>query len=320
MSERCCYFLQTHRDPDQVLRLVRTLRTGSPRSLVVIQHNPAGCKLDHAPLQALGDVHLLDIGYRQIRGNWSCQVQPTLDAMAWLGEQRIDYDWLVTLTGQDYPVMPLAQSERILRDGGHDAFLRHWDVLAPGSPWPRHKPVRRYWYRYARYPRVPMPALRLLRTVSHLVPGLYVSLFYGPFVGVRARRNPWHDGYRCYGGWAWGALRREAVAAIVEAMRTDTALVEFYRHTMSPEESILQTILCNDGRFRVHDDDLRYIDYTGTTTGSPRTLGCADVPVLTSGRYAIARKFDPAVDAVVFDRLDEHLFAGTTTGGLAPAS
>src|SRR5688572_31975267 len=42
-----------------------------------------------------------------------------------------------------------------------------------------------------------------------------------------------------------------------------TPLGEHYRGTMSPEESMVQTVLLNDGRFRLVDDDLRYVDYAG---------------------------------------------------------
>ena len=35
MTDAVCYFIQTHRDPEQIYRLVRTLRRGgNPKSLV----------------------------------------------------------------------------------------------------------------------------------------------------------------------------------------------------------------------------------------------------------------------------------------------
>ncbi len=309
MSARCCYFLQTHRDPEQVYRLVRTLRRGSPRAVIVVQHNFGAGPLDWEPLAAMADVHLLRLPYPQLRGSWSCQVQPTLDAIAWLEREGIGYDWLVTLTGQDYPVMPLPASERQLRESGSDAFLRHWEIHSPASPWPLHKPRRRYFYRYRRLAGRER-LLRLLRPLSRLVSGVHISLFYGPYAGVRAWWTPFRGGFRCYGGWAWGALRREAARFVIAELAAKPALLELYRHTMSPEESILQTLLCNSGRFRLDDDDRRYLDYTGTTTGSPRTLGVADLPVLASGRYWFARKFDPGVDLAVLDRIDGELLGG----------
>ena len=307
MTERCAYFIQTHRDPEQVYRLVRTLRRGSPDCVIVVQHNFGAGPLDMAPLADLRDVHLLRVPYKQVRGNWSCQVQPTLDGIAWHEREGVDYDWLVTLTGQDYPTKPLAVSERMYRESGRDAFLRHWDIHAPQSPWPLHKPFRRYWYQYRRFDDGAMRWLRGLKVLSHLVPGTFVSLFYGPYAGVRARHTPWTNGFRCYGGWAWGALRREAARYVIEYLDAHRDFTAFFRRTMSPEEAILQTVLCNSGHFSLVDDDLRYHDYTGSLTGSPRTITVADVPMLAEGPWCFARKFDVNVDREVLDRIDREL-------------
>jgi hypothetical protein len=309
MSERCCYYVQTHREPEQIYRLVRTLRRGSPQSIILVLHDFGAASLDWAPLADLREVHLLRSRCPHVRGRFSGQSQPLLDALAWLEDARVDYDWLVTLTGQDYPVQPLATGERRLRESGADGFLRCWDVLSAESPGPRRKAVRRYWYRYRRLGAGAEPWLRLLRPLSRLVPGVHLSLDYGPNVGLRASRHPWRNGFRCYGGWTWPSLRREAVRYLDAYLREHPALVEFYRGTMSPEESLVPTVLVNSGRFELCNDDLRFIDYRGSVKGAPRTLTVADLPALASGRYAFARKFDLAVDREVLDRIDRELLA-----------
>lgn len=319
VSERVCYYVQTHRAPEQILRLVRALRHGSPGSCIVVLHDFAAGELDPAPLAALPGVHLLRSSYAHVRGRFSGQAQPLLDAIAWLAREGVAYDWLVTLTGQDYPVAPPGELERRLAAGGCDGFLRFWDVESAASPWPRRKARRRYWYRYRRLPDALGPALPLLRAVTRMVPGLHLSLDYGPWLGVRCRRTPWRGGYRCYGGWTWFALRRPAVDLVARELAAGSPLGEHYRGTMSPEESMVQTVLLNDGRFRLVDDDLRYVDYAGAVRGSPRTLTAADWPALASGRYCFARKFDLATDATVLDRIDRELLGGSPGSGLARA-
>jgi hypothetical protein len=66
-------------------------------------------------------------------------------------------------------------------------------------------------------------------------------------------------------------------------------------------------VLVNSGRFDLVDDNLRYIDYTGARKGAPRVLTTADLPLLASGRYHFARKFDLSVDREVLDRIDREL-------------
>jgi len=307
MTERCVYYVQTHRDAEQIYRLVRALRRGSPGALILVLHDFGAAPLDWGPLATLDGVHLLRSSYQHVRGRFSGQAQPLLDAIAWLESGAVDYDWLVTLTGQDYPVQPLGACERRLRESGSDGFLRFWDVLAGDGPWPPHKGRRRYWYRYRLLRPDAMRWLRLLRPLSRLVPGVHLSLDYGPNVGIRALRTPWRDGFRCYGGWTWVALRREAVRYVHDFLRERPDLLRFYRATMSPEESIVQTVLVNSGRFRLENDDLRFIDYERAVRGAPRTLTVGDLPALASGRHFFARKFDLAVDREVLDRIDREL-------------
>jgi hypothetical protein len=306
MTTTVCYFIQSHRDPEQIYRLVRTLRQGSPRARIVVQHNFAACDLDGSPLAELPDTWLLPVSRPQIRADYSCQVQPYLDLAGWLEREGISYDWLVNLSAQDYPVTPIPAIEAFLGAATCDGYLRHWDVLSAASPWSRRKARARYWYRYRRLPPAAEPVLRVLKPLTRFLP-FQTYLDYGPLLGVRALRTPFHDGFRCQGGWAWFTLRRCAVLYLRDFLAGHPEVVRHYRSTVVPEESIVQTVLANSGRFDLVDDDFRYIDYSRAQKGSPRTLTVADLPELATGRYHFARKFDLAVDREVLDRIDREL-------------
>jgi hypothetical protein len=73
---KICYFIQTHQNPHQIYRLVRTIKRSSPDALILINHNFNGCDLGLTPLQDLSDIHLLQNQEYLIRGDFSCQVQP----------------------------------------------------------------------------------------------------------------------------------------------------------------------------------------------------------------------------------------------------
>ena len=302
---RCCYYVSTHRDPPHVVRLLRLLRTLSPDALLLLRHDGRTVRLDPAPLRAL-DVKILPALGEPTRGRFNLVAGPLLDLLAWLAREEIDYDWLVTMTGQDYVLRPLADYERGLRAGECDAFFRHWDVLAGDGPWRRRKAVQRYWYRYRDLPPSSERWVRLLRPLTRALPGVHLALTFGPQIGLRAARVPWRDGFRCYGGWPWGALHRRAAERVEGYLRERPALVDFYRHTICPEESMVHTVLLNEG-LRVRQEEQRYIDYRNARGGHPRTLSSADLPMLAAGGYTLARKFDPDVDAAVFDRIESEL-------------
>lgn len=308
MSGRVTYFVQTHRDPPQIYRLVRTLRRGSASGRILVLHDFAASPLDWAPLAGLPDTHLLRASAPCVRATFSFQVQPWLDAIDWLEQERLAYEWLVNLSGQDYPVRPVAAIEALLGEAACHGFIRHWNVLSPANPWSRRKARHRYWYRYRKLGPGAERPLRALRFLTRVLP-VHFYLTYGPLVGVRALSVPFGDGFPCHGGLAWFSLRREAVLYVRRFLAERPEILRHYRRSVAPEESLVHTVLANSGRFELTDDDRRYVDYTGSKTGSPRVLGAADLPALASERYDFARKFDFAVDRVVLDRIDDELLA-----------
>jgi hypothetical protein len=313
---RVCYFIQTHRDPEQIYRLVRTLRRGSDSASIVVQHHAREFELDWRPFEALPGVHRFFARGPQLRSDYSCQVEPYLDAIAWLDREGIDYDWLVNLTAQDYPVKPIERFEALLGSSEADAYLRYWDVLSDASPWSRRKARARYWHRYWRLPDGSERILQGLRFLTSFLP-VHFYLVYGPWLGVRRLSTPFRDGYRCFGGWAWYSLRRDAARFLLEELRRRPELEAYYRSVVVSEESLAQTLLVNSGRFRLVNDDLRYIDYSQADKGSPRVLGTADLPMLAEGSWYFARKFDLGVDREVLDRIDRELLASVGAAALA---
>ena len=81
-------------------------------------------------------------------------------------------------------------------------------------------------------------------------------------------------------------------------------VLEFYRNTLVPEESIFQTILLNTGHYDIVNDSQRYFDFSSGTHGSPAVLGFEDLnSVFRSGAF-FARKFDEERKPGVLDRVD----------------
>lgn len=305
MPVTVCWFVQSHRDPEQILRLVRTLRRGSSGP-IVLRHDDAALPLDTTAFESIPDLYFLPASGRQLRGTFSCQVQPYLDLIAWLEERQVPYDWLVNLTAQDYPVTPLHRIEAFLDQSKADGFVRWWDVLSADSPWSRRKARARYWHRFRRWPDGSERLLSALRWITKITP-LHFYLDYGPLVGVRLLRTPYTGAWRCLGGRSWWTLRRSAVLYLRQFLAARPDVERHYRGTVAPEESLLQTILVGSRRFDLVNDDLRYVDYSHAVRGAPRTLTAADLPLLAAGGFHLARKFDLATDRSVLDLIDREL-------------
>lgn len=315
---RVAYLVWTHAQPDHVLRLLRTLRALSPDSHLVVHHDRTNCALDEAAIAALGGTHLL---YAEEPMRWGdvSMLNALLRCLRWIDE-HLEYDWVIHLSGADFPLRPLRELEERLATEGKDAYLIH-DRLgtteeARGR---REEAYRRYFYQYYQLPRLrlsrglPAPARAALRRRAERLKAVPAGMYVKPLprgqgvrVGRRSRRGLFRGDYACYKGSLWVALSRRAVCRYFHALHDRPEIYRYYARTINPDESITATVLANDPTVRLDPDSLRYTNWVPGRP-HPEVLTTADLDaMLASGKY-LARKFDPAVDAQVFDELERRL-------------
>jgi hypothetical protein len=303
---RTCYHLQSHTLPRQVHRLVQRLTESDPSCVVLVSHDVAGAALDETVLGALGDVHVLPTtgGY----GDYS-HIERYLDSVEWLRRRDVDYDWFANLTGQDYPAVSPLEARRYLQESDQDGYLEYFPVLSARSPWGARRGRDRYYFRYRRLHELTARqrgVLRLLQVVNRGQPVLRVNASYGLSVGLRAG-VPFDDDFVCYGGSFFATLRRSCVEYVADFAADHPNVVQHYRRVLAPEESFLQTVLLNSGRFRLSNDCKRYFDFSQSRFNHPRTLTSADLHSITASGAHFARKFDMTVDSAVLDLLDVRM-------------
>jgi hypothetical protein len=316
-TARVCYYLQTHTRPAQVNRLVELIKAGSPDSVVLISHDASRPPLDVARLEAMPGVHVLiePGGY----GDFS-HLDRYFAAVDWLDAHGVEYDWLENLSGQDYPLRPIAEIERTLATTSVDGYLQYAPVFPeqappgadPGSGKPLCGPwdaAMRYHYRHWSFgqpTRAKQRWLRPLMALDFVQPWLRLSLAYAT-IGLRRRRTVFTDEFICYGGWFFCTLSAACVRYVRDFARDNPDVVAFFRTVQAPEEVFLQTVLVNSGKFCFEPDAKRYVDMTGSRNGHSRTLGTADLAAMLASGAHWARKFDPDHDKAVLTQLDRHI-------------
>lgn len=302
---RHCYLILSHRSPRQIARLAGALRRGSPGSEVVVCHDATGCTLQASDVPGCRVVPTRE---HVRRSEWSL-AQAYLDAVSTLAELSVEYDWLTYISGQDYSIRPLREYEAFVEEAGVDGFMTYGDVLGPDNPFAprRHQGHRRYYYRYRRLPDAWQPWLRRFRFLNGWTSAWHLHWLYGAYLGTPVRQHPFTGGFRCYGGSNWHTLNRRCVEFLRTRVVEGDPVREHFTRTMAPDEAVMQTFLVNSGRFTFHRDNLRFIDFANSTTGSPRVLETGDFErLVTSGKF-FARKFDMETDARILDLLDERI-------------
>ena len=308
------YLIFSHTNPTQVLRLAKAIRRSSRFAHIVIHHDISKSRL-HVPDGA--QVHLIP---NPVAVEWAdfSQVEMFLHSTAWILE-HLAFDWLVVISGQDYPVEPLADFEARLETSGQDAFAEHFPALTAAT-WPKHTGERRYYFRYCRVPRIahyymlPESLKRRLNGAKSWFNDAqpFVTIRTGPRkiptqVGLRRLRVPFNGDFVCYGGADWFNLNKKSVRKIHEFVIDHPRVVNHYRSTYLPSESFVPTILLNDPDLRVFNDSCRYVAWEGTSAASPRIIRASDLDKVFESRHPFARKFDENIDADVLDLLDARI-------------
>lgn len=318
------YLITSHTHPEQVVRLVHTIRRGSPQAPIVIHHDRSKSELDPMAFQDVNGVHLLPFAIPVRWGDFSI-VEMNLQAFDWI-LKHLDFDWLVLLSGMDYPIKPLAEVEAFLSSADVEGFLELPSrVSGPVAPKDRgridYRPAFRYFYRYWTLPRIKgygrLPRgfrRRLHGLAERLFPRLQHILFLHPMpagvnkrLGIRRLRTPFKGGFRCYKSSQWFTLSRRSVEIVVKFARDHPKVLRYYKRTVIPDESFVQTVLLNQPGWSYFPDNLRFLKWTDVGAGSPAVLTSSDLSdIVTSGKH-FARKFDARIDASVLEELDARL-------------
>jgi hypothetical protein len=305
-----CYLIQTHNNPSQACRLIATLKKASPNCFILVSHDYKNCDFPSTLLEIFSDVALISKSTQGFRSDFSL-VQAYLDAIAWLLENKINFDWLVNLSGQDYPIKNPGEFETMLAQRQDDGFVYYFDILAPDNPW-GIAGKNRYYYQYWRSHFQPQGWQKLLLKPFELLINrsqnwFRMNLTYGFSIGIQSKNPPFNSNFRCYGGSFFHVISQRAARYLHQQAQENPSLIRYFSKTLNPDESYLQTVLVNAPTLNISHYQWMYTDFVGTKAGHPRILDQTDYDKLIHADNYFARKFD-ANNAEILDKLDYYLF------------
>jgi hypothetical protein len=321
-TPRVAYLVVSESTPEQVTRLVGVLRAGNPRSPIAVRHDNAGGTLDLRRMHEL-DIDLLET--TSVEPGSAAELLMLLRCIRRVLESA-RFDWLVLISGDDYPARPVAQIEAGLAGAGTDGLIESHVCAAPvirhGAPVEEH--ALRYHYRWSQ-PRPARPLARALagmlgpRVAVQATPaGIRVGvpakrspftaskrrplvgpIRHNPLSPVAAERSPFGEGLECRYGPASFVLSHRAAEVIDAAVRAHPELVLYYRDTLVPVESYIHTVLANDSSISLRDEHRRF-----------ELSGTVDVDAVLASGADFAGPFDARRDAAALDAIDDRVHRG----------
>ncbi len=132
ISPRIVYIILAHKLPEQLIRLVRRLQTATAFFLIHVDKK-TDLKIYDRMVEALKGVENVRFLDRHARyyGDFN-HVKATLNAIEKLSELGLQYDYLVLLTGQDYPIKSNDHIQRFLKESGGRSFLEYFSLPDEG--------------------------------------------------------------------------------------------------------------------------------------------------------------------------------------------
>jgi len=274
------FLIHAHKDLDQLNALVAQLCDEDFDIYVNLDR-----KSDIDPARVHPAAHL--VGKRiDVRWGGFSQVQATLNSLRQIVAEVPEFDKVVFLSAQDFPLLPNDRLKREL-----SALARHELLdampLRPGG-WPV---AFRYQYFYreggGRAERIACAvANRLLRLAG------------------RHRRMP--GGLQAWGGSSWWALSRACIAHVLERVDREPAIARFFATVLCPDEMFFQTLVMNSPfRARVLSQNFRYIQWPEQGSRNPKVLDEGDFERIAASGAHFCRKLDSERSASLLPRLRE---------------
>ncbi|MGY6274324.1 beta-1,6-N-acetylglucosaminyltransferase [Methylomonas sp. MgM2] len=309
------YLIFSHGEPTQVVRLVRAIRSLSPDSAIVIHHDKSSEPLDSILFGNINNLYIIEDRVRVRWGDISF-VDAILSSLKWVTD-NLDYTWVITISGADYPISRLRDFENHLISQKTDGAFRYFEAFShPG--WPPGQGKKRYLYNYFSLPDIPYHRVpeSIRKVISVFVTNInkqglfkikpkYRSL--NTAIGLRKLHTPFSQNFKCYAGWDWLNLSKKAVTELLDFVALNPEIKYFYKNSILPSESMIHTILINNDSLKFENESYRFIKWFGKNDASPKNFESEDMDLLIESSMPFARKFDMHFDADVLDKLDSYL-------------
>lgn len=275
---RQVFLICAHKDLDQLNALVGQLR--DPNFLVYV-HLDRKSALDPALLHPQARLVRDRV---EVRWGGVSQVEATLASMRQILAEVPDFDKLVFLSAQDFPLLAndILKAE-LARVRGRE--LIETAPIAPAGWRVMHR------YRYFHRPG----AGRITRMGCAVLNRCMRAL-------KLARHLP--DGFLPYGGSCWWALSRGCVQEVLRLADAHPRLLRFCRSVQSPDELFFQTLVMHSCfADKVLPDNFRYIQWPEGGARHPKVLDEGDFERIRASRAHFCRKLDSRISAALLPRL-----------------
>lgn len=330
---KLAYIITCHKNPQQVVRLINRLQKPDTNFVLHISKTSEGNLLNE--LKQLVENYNNVFFCKQEDGthNGFGIIKGIFNGIEYLLKNKIDFDYLNLISGQDYPIKSNDYIDAFFKDNYGKQFLEYFPVFPkPGSefyenhPWGPHRNVYRldrYHFKFTGATRS-IPEIESNRLIEHsLFQTTKIFLYEAPryyrenrlkteflllfWSRILPHQRIIPDSFEIYGGKTWWSITKDCAQYVLKTYYENHQMRRFFKYTLIPDELYILTIILNS-KFKDScvNNSLREIDWEGGDGTHPIIFTSSHFDKLAKSQKLYARKFDLQVDSHIFDRIDRE--------------
>ena len=278
---RIAFIMLCHKNPVQINLLIEKLSEFSDADIYI--HVDMNHSEIRKQIKSKDNVKLVPEN-RSFSIKWGSVdiVKATLQLLREAKDSTKQYDYIWLVSGQDYPICPVAEIEKRLSER---AGINYIECITSGDKqYDRYKKL--YEVAYPSWINENNLAVKSIKRIYMILTGGYRYTF-PQFV----RRKPFDFDFSF--GSQWWTLTSAAAFEILEYNDRHPEILKYYEKSIIPDECFFQSMFMRGPYKDVRTMNLTYINW-GKNRRSPEALTLEDMETIEDARkkFCFARKFE----------------------------
>lgn len=288
---KIAYLILAHTNPIQLKRLVKRLHSGNTWIFIHLdQKTPYTTGFSDIPKEIPNTIFIR----QRIEVHWGGYsiIRAALNSLQQIVATGINFDYIHLMSGFDYPIKDNAHINNFFTVNSGREFI-HYRQL-PIDEFHEGR-MDRVWYYYD-------------FDNMHSAFGSPDCCMYEAEMRRRDMKRGFIQGMHPFHGSSWWCLTGNCIRYILDVIRRNSDIENFFRYTKFPDEQFFQTMVMNSPYAQnALSKNLWYLDWREVNASHPKTLDISDFPALKSSPALYARKLDVCRDPRLLDMIDRRL-------------
>jgi hypothetical protein len=295
------YIILAHQKPAQLVRLLKAIESDESQILLHIDKKVDMGIFTKAPgLNEIKNLKML----RRHKSYWGSfgLVKATLEGIR--GGLQAGVDYLVLLSGSDYPIKSNQATIQFLEKNSGKSFFNYYQMPAPHwQPGKEINRIKKYYFhlngKLFEYPIDDSATSIARKTLNNAL----------KFILPKERIFP--KDIVPYGGDQWFCISAQAGKSVLRFYEANPDTYRFLKNCLIPDEIFLQTAIFNthEGEIKetVSNSCLTFLNWENRNTPSPAILSLRDFENIRESGKLFARKFDHELNPELANKIDSEL-------------